>query len=136
MRKALRQDPHSHSHIHVDGTVHHHHHTHQHDHAHPHVDAGSERRITPWALFIIFVLGPCEPLIPILMYPAAAFSLGGLVLVTLIFALVTIATMVAMVFLAERGIRLLPLQGLERFAHALAGFAITGSGLAIQFLGL
>ena len=92
--------------------------------------------MTAWALFVIFVLGPCEPLIPILMYPAANASLGGLVLVTTIFGVVTIATMMGMVLLADRGVRFLKIGRLERFAHALAGAAILGSGLAIRFLGL
>lgn len=136
LRKALAEKPHSHAHTHVDGTIHHHHHHHHTEHAHPHVDEKSARSITPWALFIIFVLGPCEPLIPILMYPAANSSLSGLIGVTAIFSAVTIGTMVAMVFLAERGINLIPAKKLERYAHALAGLAITSSGLAIQFLGL
>ena len=136
LRKALRHDPHSHSHTHADGTVHHHHHSHHSDHSHPHVDEKSARSATPWALFVIFVLGPCEPLIPILMYPAANNSLAGLVGVAAIFSVVTIATMLTMVLLAERGIRLMPTRKLERYAHALAGLAIMGSGLAIQFLGL
>jgi nickel/cobalt exporter len=136
LRKAVTGRPHTHAHTHVDGTSHHHSHTHVSGHAHPHVDEKSARSITPWALFIIFVLGPCEPLIPILMYPAANHSLVGLVGVAAVFSLVTIATMVGMVLLAERGIRLLPVRGLERYAHALAGLAIFSSGLAIQFLGL
>jgi ABC-type nickel/cobalt efflux system permease component RcnA len=137
LRKALRDKPHSHIHRHADGTAHTHHHSHHHEHSHVHdQEAGSRRSLTPWALFVIFVLGPCEPLIPILMYPAATQSLGGLVLVTAIFGLVTIATMLAVVTLAQRGVRLLPLQRVERFTHALAGAAILGSGLAIRFLGL
>lgn len=136
LRKALAEGPHSHPHTHVDGTVHHHHHQHHRDHAHPHEDKKSPGSLTPWALFIIFVLGPCEPLIPILMYPAANSSLAGLIAVAVIFSVVTIGTMLVMVFLAERGIQLIPARGLERYAHALAGLAITGSGLAIQFLGL
>ena len=70
------------------------------------------------------------------MYPAASNSLAGLVGVTVIFSLVTIGTMLTMVWLAQRGIKLVPAQSLERYAHALAGLAIMGSGLAIQFLGL
>jgi len=27
-----------------------------------------------WALFLIFVFGPCEPLIPLIMYPAAKLN--------------------------------------------------------------
>lgn len=136
LRKALRRKSHSHAHTHADGTVHHHHHSHQSEHAHPHVSGKSAASITPWALFVIFVLGPCEPLIPILMYPAAKSSMAGLVIITCIFSAVTILTMVSMVFLAERGFKQIPFGGLERYAHVLAGLAIMGSGLAIQFLGL
>ncbi len=133
-RQALRNRPHTHSHAHADGTIHDHHH--QHHDAHTHVHDQKKQGLTPWALFVIFVLGPCEPLIPILMYPAARANTGGLILVTAIFATVTIGTMVAMVFLAERGIALLPLKKLERFAHVIAGMTILSSGLAIRFLGL
>ncbi len=136
LRQAWRSKPHFHLHTHADGTVHQHSHQHHADHAHPHLDEGQARSITPWALFIIFVLGPCEPLIPLLMYPAANHSVAGMVGVAVIFSVVTIGTMLVMVFLAERGIRLIPTGGLERYAHALAGLAILGSGLAIQFMGL
>ncbi len=106
-----------------------------HTHAHPHAPPGGTS-VTPWALFIIFVLGPCEPLIPLLMYPAARTSLGGLALVAGVFSVVTIGTMMITVLLLARGVRLLPMARLERHAHTLAGLAILGSGLAIQFLGL
>ena len=39
-------------------------------HVHIQVDTDSARSITPWALFVVFILGPCEPLIPILMFTA------------------------------------------------------------------
>ncbi|MCK9995917.1 MAG: sulfite exporter TauE/SafE family protein [Candidatus Krumholzibacteria bacterium] len=138
LRKAMRDKPHTHVHQHSNGSAHTHHHSHHHEHSHVHDDegAGSRRNLTPWALFIIFVLGPCEPLIPILMYPAATSSFWGLVLVTGIFAVVTIGTMLMMVYLAQRGIRLIPMQRIERYTHAIAGVAILSSGLAIRFLGL
>ena len=134
LRQALRNRPHTHSHFHSDGTTHEHDHTHHDEHTHVHGEKNSS--ITPWALFVIFVLGPCEPLIPILMYPAARANIGGLILVTVIFSVVTIATMVGMVFLAERGVALLPMKKMERYAHLMAGLAIFSSGLAIRFLGL
>ncbi len=133
-RQAFRNRPHTHSHTHADGTIHDH--RHHHHHSHTHVHDQKTRGLTPWALFVIFVLGPCEPLIPILMYPAARANTGGLVLVTAVFSIVTVGTMVAMVFLAERGMALLPLKKMERFAHTLAGMAILSCGLAIRFLGL
>ena len=137
LRKAMRDKPHTHVHQHSDGSAHTHHHSHHHEHSHVHDEgSGSSRNLTPWALFIIFVLGPCEPLIPILMYPAATNSFWGLFLVAGIFGVVTIATMLLMVILAQKGIRLIPMQRIERYTHAIAGVAILGSGLAIRFLGL
>jgi nickel/cobalt transporter (NicO) family protein len=134
VRQAIRNRPHTHRHMHSDGTAHDHHHHHHEEHTHVHAEKNSS--ITPWALFVIFVLGPCEPLIPILMYPAARANTGGLILVTAIFGIVTIATMVGMVYLADRGMTFLPLKKLGRYAHVLAGTTIFSSGLAIRFLGL
>ena len=96
IRRAARNKPHTHFHHHGNGVYHEHSHSHTNDHAHPHNDS-HEKKMTPWVLFTIFVLGPCEPLIPILMYPAASKSIGGLALVTAVFALTTIMTMLIIV---------------------------------------
>jgi len=135
LRRAHLNKPHTHRHVHADGSAHTHHHHHQDEHGHVHEEK-SGSKVTPWALFIIFVLGPCEPLIPILMYPAANHSVAGMVWVATIFSVVTIGTMLGMVLLAERGIRLVNTKPLERYVHALAGGTICASGLAIKFLGL
>ena len=87
-------------------------------------------------MFTVFVLGPCEPLIPLLMFPAAQESVSGLVIVTTVFVIVTISTMISIVFVSLWGISFLPLGKLEKYTHALAGFAIFASGLAINLLGL
>lgn len=138
LRQAMRNRPHTHAHIHLDPKHHILEHSHEHSHKdeHVHVHATEEHSATPWALFIVFVLGPCEPLIPIVMYPAARASLSGLLLVTLVFAAITIATMEAVVLASLRGLERLPMAKLNRFSHALAGTAIFLSGMAIQFLGL
>ncbi len=94
------------------------------------------RKITPWVLFIIFVLGPCEPLIPILMYPAAIESIGALILVTSVFGIVTLATMTGAVLAASYGLSFVNFNRFERLGHPIAGFVIFLSGLAIQVLGL
>jgi len=133
LRKAIQNRPHTHLHLH-DGLAHVHGHTHAKEHSHVH--GADSRNVTPWILFTIFVLGPCEPLIPILMYPAAKSSMLGLIIVTAVFGLTTIATMMAVVVVSSYGLNLLPLKKLERFSHALAGGAIAASGMAIQFLGL
>jgi hypothetical protein len=87
-------------------------------------------------LFVIFVFGPCEPLIPILMYPAARSGLFDLLVVTAVFGAVTTATMLAAVFLGKAGVDFLPLKPIQRYSHALAGATILLCGVAIQFLGL
>lgn len=134
VRRAILNKPHAHQHIHGNGTVHYHTHTHKAEHVHVHEQ--EKKNMTPWILFTIFVLGPCEPLIPILMYPAAKNSLTGTILVAVVFSIVTITTMVSVVFVSLFGINLLPTKTLERYTHALAGAAILLSGLGIQFLGL
>jgi len=135
LRRALRNRPHKHPHFHKDGDNHVHEHIHTEEHVHVHSSEGAIN-ITPWILFTIFVFGPCEPLIPILMYPAAKSSLSGLILVTSVFGGVTIMTMLGIVLISSLGINILPMERLERYNHALAGATIFLCGIAIQFLGL
>ncbi|MDP8299437.1 MAG: sulfite exporter TauE/SafE family protein [Candidatus Tantalella remota] len=136
VRKAIKNKPHTHFHVHVDDELHSHKHSHKSEHAHVHQAQGEKKSITPWILFTIFVLGPCEPLIPILMYPAAKSSISGMVLVASVFSVVTILTMLTVVMVSSWGTSFTRLSKLERYAHALAGATICCSGLAIQFLGL
>jgi hypothetical protein len=135
LRQALRNRPHTHWHSH-DGLTHSHRHSHRGGHAHLHGEGAASRSLAPWAIFVIFVLGPCEPLIPLLMYPAARESWTGVLAVTTVFGLVTVATMLAAVFLSVKGLEKLRLPAFERYAHALAGSTILACGLAIVFLGI
>jgi len=134
LRRAIRNRPHAHHHAHADADVHSHPHTHTDEHVHVHEKNAA--RTTPWILFIVFVFGPCEPLIPVLMYPAAKSSLFGIVLVAGVFSTVTIATMLGLVLTATFGISFLPMKRLERYTHALAGATVCLCGVAIRFLGL
>jgi sulfite exporter TauE/SafE len=133
LRRAARGRPHAHVHAHADGHQHVHEHDHRAEHLHPH-DAPSS--ITPWVLFTIFLLGPCEPLIPLLMLPAMRGDWGAVWMVTGVFAVVTLATMTGVVLALDRGARRIEIAGLERWSHAIAGATVLACGLAIQFLGL
>jgi hypothetical protein len=93
-------------------------------------------KMTPWVLFLIFVFGPCEPLIPILMYPAAQSNISGSVLVSVLFSVVTIGTMMSIVLAFKLGLNKINLKPIEKYSHLIAGAMIFFSGLAIQFLGL
>ncbi|OGR64014.1 MAG: hypothetical protein A2X31_02130 [Elusimicrobia bacterium GWB2_63_22] len=128
VKKALRGEKHSHAHSH-GGPEHAHAHGHEPEHAHPH---GPAAAVTPWALFIVFVFGPCEPLIPVLMYPALKTGMGLAAAAAAVFSVVTIATMLASVFLLLWGIKLFPVERMERYAHALAGFAVFACGVAVK----
>ncbi len=135
LRRAWRNRPHTHVHSHSDIINHEHTHAHTDEHMHAHLEKG-HKNVTPWVLFTIFVFGPCEPLIPLLMYPAAKSSLWGVILVTGIFGVVTIVTMLSIVLISTFAIRLVPVAKLERYTHALTGATIFLCGLSIQFLGL
>ncbi len=111
-------------------------HAHDHMHGSKHLDYSSRRSITLWTLFIIFVLGPCEPLIPLLMFPAAAYDWYGLISVTIVFGVTTIIAMTAAVYAGIRGLWSLKFGRLERYIHALAGGVIAASGAAINIFGL
>ncbi len=135
LRRAYKNTPHVHAHIHDDDNIHVHEHTHISAHVHVHQKEG-EVSLTPWVLFTIFVFGPCEPLIPILMYPAAQKSVSGLILVTAVFGTTTIATMLSIVLASSFGVRMLPMGKLERYSHAIAGGTILLCGISIEFMGL
>jgi nickel/cobalt exporter len=144
VHRAVRNRPHTHRHAHADGTVHHHTHRHANNHAHAHASPyapeqggpGAERAggsMTPWILFTIFVFGPCEPLIPCVMYPAAQGSVWGVALVTLVFGTITLATMTTIVVLAYLGMTRFTLGRFQRYSHAAAGLLLVTCGAAMLF---
>lgn len=138
VRRAARDVEHSHLHAHADGTLHVHEHGHHAEHLHPHAGGGSQRSVSSWVLFSIFLLGPCEPLIPVLMYPAARGGLAEALVVAAVFGVVTLLTMLAATAAAWFGLaRIAPrFQGVERWSHAIAGVLVCFSAVGVLFLGL
>jgi nickel/cobalt exporter len=134
-RRAWRNKAHHHLHSHKNADDHEHSHSHHTGHVHAHVEKG-KKSMTPWVLFTIFIFGPCEPLIPLLMYPAARGGFWNIIIVTGVFAAVTIGTMMSVVLISAFGINFVPVLKLERYTHALAGATIFLCGMSIQFLGL
>ena len=130
--RMMRQQRHEHVHAHEDGTLHTHQHNHQSEHLHAHAGAG----LTVCAVFVIFVLGPCEPLIPLLMAPAWQYDWFGVAAVATTFSVTTIAMMVGMAALGSLGLKFVSVEKVHRYAHVLAGLAIFSSGMAIQVLGI
>ena len=97
-----------------------------------HLTTFSNQRLTPFILFLIFVMGPCEPLIPLLLYPAVKHSFAGLLMVTAAFTLTTILTMMAIVVLLLSGLKKIKIGRFERYSDILGGALICFTGIAIQ----
>lgn len=135
LHRAIRNTPHQHWHLHANADRHIHRHIHTQTHLHVHGEKNVVN-LTPWILFTIFIFGPCEPLIPILMYPAAKGNFAWVILVVCIFGVITILTMLSLVLISILGISHIPLGRLERYSHALAGATLFLCGMAMQFLGL
>ena len=92
--------------------------------------------MTPWALFIVFVLGPCEPLIPLMVVPGMARDWLAVAAVVAVFGLLTVAAMLLAVAAAWRGAALFGAGWIGRHADAAAGLVVAASGAAVLFLGL
>ncbi|MCP4591095.1 MAG: hypothetical protein GY842_10145 [bacterium] len=135
VRRAVRNRPHTHVHVHEGGVLHAHGHTHFKDHAHVHTEDNQAASMTPWILFTIFVFGPCEPLIPLLMFPAASLSWAGVALVSIVFGITTLTTMTTIVVIACLGLSRASFLRLERYGHVAAGLVVTACGAAVK-LGL
>lgn len=87
----------------------------------------------PWAAFLVFAFGPCEPLIPLVMLPAARASGWGVTAVIAAFGAATLATMLAAVWALRRGVGLVRAPRLACCADMLAGLAILACGVLVQF---
>jgi sulfite exporter TauE/SafE len=134
IRNLVKNKKHKHAHFHLDGEKHSHEHNHHSEHTHVHDN--EIVKTTPWILFLIFVFGPCEPLIPIVMYPASQNNISGALFVSLLFSVVTISTMMSIVLVFKLGFSRINLKPVEKYNNLIAGFVILLSGLAIQFLGI
>ena len=100
---------------------------------------GDIRGMTTWALFVVFVLGPCEPLIPLMVVPGLAGDWLGVAAVAAVFGLLTVGVMLAAVAAAWHGIGWIGGSARHRgesLAHAAAGLVVTASGAAVLWLGL
>lgn len=129
---ARRRRRQHHVHRHADGLVH----VHTYDLLEHRHESRKPSMLTAWSLFLIFVLGPCEPLIPLLMVPALEWGTAEAVLVSLVFAVVTLGTMIALVTAGYYGMRLPVLRRFEVHADVLAGLAIAVTGFAIKLVGI
>ncbi len=103
-------------------------------HHHSHMpDLSKKKVVTVWTLFAVFVLGPCEPLIP-LMFLATAYGWAGIATVAGVFGAVTLVMMVGQSLLGYSGFQLIKHSFAEKFSHAMAGGTIALTGLFLYFI--
>ena len=109
-------------------------------HRRPQQDAGEiyglSADTTFWTLFVIFVLGPCEPLIPLFALPASQGRWDVALLTAAVFGIATLVSMVGITLAGLEGLKLVNLGPLERWAHVAAGSIIAAAGLSVIYLGL
>lgn len=88
-----------------------------------------------WTMFAVIILGPCEPLIP-LVFLGYNYGYSGIMAVSLVFSVITIGMMLVQSVLAFMGIQLIKSDIAERYSHALAGLVIVLTGIFVLFAGI
>ncbi|WP_310558370.1 hypothetical protein [Flavobacterium sp.] len=106
----------------------------EHQHGSP-IPTSERHRVTPWVMFVIFLLGPCEPMIPLLFFPAAQHSWHGMVLLVAVYTFFTLVTMVTMVVLGYYSISFFKTEQLEKHMHFLGGLTLFICGAGMVLLG-
>ena len=96
------------------------------DRATPSAQTTAAARATPWALFVVFALGPCEPLIPLMVVPGMARDWLTLGAVIAVFGALTIGVMLAAVAAGYRGIELLGTSRIGGHGDLAAGLVVRG----------
>ncbi len=130
LHRRWRNRPRKHVHLGADGVLH------VHSHAPEGHDApASGESLSYWVVFIIFVLGPCEALLPLLT-ASAVLGTASVILTASVFSIATIATMLGTVALGVAGLNILRFAWLERHTAEIAGVTVMLCGLAIAVLGL
>jgi nickel/cobalt exporter len=92
-----------------------------------------QKAATIWTLIAIFLLGPCEPLIP-LMFMAVKYGWHGIMTTTISFSIVTVAMMILQAYLSFRGVKLIKAETWAKYTHIFAGIIIAATGAAVMLL--
>ncbi|MBD8490629.1 hypothetical protein IFO69_17885 [Echinicola sp. CAU 1574] len=130
MYGVYREKRHKHFDVYDDGSVY----VYEHDHSNM-IYPTNRQKVTPWILFIIFLLGPCESLFPLLTYPAVQQSSFNFMVLISVFLIFTVLTMVLIVILIYSGYQFVKTSWLEKYMTPIAGASIAICGAGMIFLG-
>lgn len=127
--RLYKNKPHKHFDVEDDGIY-------VYEHKHNEAVVPTERyRVTPWVMFIIFLLGPCEPMIPLLYFPAAQNSWWAMLVLVMVYTVVTLLTMLALVLFGYYGIAFTTTKKLEKYMPVLGGLTIFICGAGMLWMG-
>ena len=104
-------------------------------HGHNHGEDTKSGSLTVWALLVVFLFGPCEPLIP-LMFAAVIKSWAVTIAVCVLFTVITLLMMVVQVLLIYRGVAMMSFPKLEAHGHTIAGLVVVFTGAAVMVLSI
>lgn len=109
----------------------------RHTHHHVNVEFDDEkahrRSVLVWTLVAIFVLGPCEPLVP-LMFVAVQISWWAVVVSSVLFMVLTLVVMEVFVLAGISGLKLIPAGLTHRAGNVLASLVIIALGVTLMLL--
>lgn len=91
-------------------------------------------KVTPWILLAIFVMGPSEPIVPLLFYSGVTHSISEILLLISVFTITTVGTMLAIVIMGYYGYSLIKSDIVERYSSAIGGAVVTIAGIGMVFL--
>lgn len=130
LRQAYQNKPHKHFDVYETGDIY------VYEHLEGQVIMPQDRtKVTPWILFAIFVMGPSEPLVPLLFYSGTQRSTFQIVVLISVFAIITVLTMVAMVLMGTYGYSFFKTDKIERYIPAIGGAVVTICGIGMVFFG-
>jgi len=123
----MREGGHGHSHSHDHSNSHDHHdhgHSHDHDHDHPHPHKPSQRT----ALLLILGSSPMVEGIPA-FFAAGKYGVGLITVMSIVFALSTIATYVVLCVYSTAGLQRVKLGAFEQYGEVIGGIFVAVVGL-------
>jgi ABC-type nickel/cobalt efflux system permease component RcnA len=127
-RRRGRTRRHRHAHGHVDGRTHDHEHAHVGEHCHAHPQAGGPLALS---LALVFVVGPCEILVPLSLGAFGRHGVAGLLIVGSTFAFATALTMVLSVLVIQRGLAIVRAKAILGPLSWVPGAVLIACGLAL-----
>jgi sulfite exporter TauE/SafE len=127
--QAYRNKPHKHFDVMGDDVY-------VYEHKHGEVVYPQKRvKVTPFVLLAIFVMGPSEPIIPLLFYSGAKHSIAEIIILVSVFTIFTVLTMLTMVLIGVFGFSYFNTERLERYVHVIGGCVVTCCGIGMVFWG-